>query len=128
MDTKNRKKIEGYHNRKKPITILSEDIIELANTAQDRIDKNFCSFVVSENLRNVDVLEQMTPILSYESQVSKMLSGDQRVPIGVCVILHYVYGVDLNEFIAGSKPDDAPTLLITPAEKKVLEGLLRKLL
>ena len=86
--------------------VLSDGLVELACNTDDRITRNFNSFIANHNFRNVDVFDAFSPLISDPSKVTLMKQG------------HYQFGVDLNEFIAGDshKPNLPPDV-----EQKILE-------
>lgn len=88
--------------------ILPDDIVGIVEKTQERIDKNFCTLIVEHNMRNIDVLNTFSPILGSASEVSKILNGKQHVSKELCAAVHYIFGVSLDQFIAGDikKPCD----------------------
>lgn len=92
--------------------VLSDGLVELACNTDDRITRNFNSFIANHNFRNVDVFDAFSPLISDPSKVTLMKQDLQKVSLSVLVALHYQFGVDLNEFIAGdsNKPNLSPEL------------------
>ena len=92
--------------------VLSDGLVELACNTDDRITRNFNSFIANHNFRNVDVFDAFSPLISDPSKVTLMKQGLQKVSLSVLVALHYQFGVDLNEFIAAdsNKPNLSPEL------------------
>lgn len=98
--------------------MLSQELVDFARKTEDRISRKFGSFVAAHKMRNVDVYHTFSPLISDPSKVTLMMQGVQKVPLPVLVALHYHFGVDLNEFIAGDshKPNLPPDV-----EQKILE-------
>ncbi len=98
--------------------VLSQELVDFARKTEDRISRKFGSFVAAHKMRNVDVYHTFSPLISDPSKVTLMMQGVQKVPLPVLVALHYHFGVDLNEFIAGDshKPNLPPDV-----EQKILE-------
>ena len=92
--------------------VLSDEVIALARKTEDRISRKFGSFVAAHKMRNIDVYHTFSPLISDPSKVTLMMQGVQKVSLPVLVALHYHFGVDLNEFIAGdsNKPNLSPEL------------------
>lgn len=91
--------------------ILPDEIVSLAEDVQIRVDQNFRNFLISNNIKNVEMIDKLSPIITDDQQMSKLKSGKIHVNMRICVALHYVYGVDLNEFIAGDISDSSPVPL-----------------
>ena len=81
--------------------VLSDEVIALARKTEDRISRKFGSFVAAHKMRNIDVYHTFSPLISDPSKVTLMMQGVQKVSLPVLVALHYHFGVDLNDFIAG---------------------------
>ena len=92
--------------------VLSDGLVELACNTDDRITRNFNSFIANHNFRHVDVFDAFSTLISDPSKVTLMKQGLQKVSLSVLVALHYQFGVVLNEFIAGdsNKPNLSPEL------------------
>lgn len=81
--------------------ILPDDIVTLAENVKGRLSRNLGSFMANKKLRNVDLYRAVYPIIPDQAKMSRILNGELPVTLGLCVALHYAYGVDLNQFIAG---------------------------
>lgn len=100
---------------------IPDELVLFADKSQDRVNKNFGEFMRKNGLKNVDILKNLYPIISGADHVSKLLSGVRNVNLSLLVVLHYQYGVDLNEFIAGDKSKRPP---LTPKQVEELRAIV----
>lgn len=103
---------------------LSNKLIVMCEETKERISKNFGAFVAKEKMRNIDIVNAFSPLISSESTVSRIMSGETKVPLSVLVALHYQYGVSLDEFIAG----DTQRLNITPEFEDIILQMANKII
>lgn len=101
---------------------IPDDLVILAEKTKYRIDKNFGEFMRKRGKSNIAMVREMYPIIRDATHVSKMLNGTVHVSLEILVALHYLYGIDLNEFIAGDKAE-RPSL--TPGQVETLRGIVQ---
>ena len=101
---------------------IPDDLVIFAEKTKDRIDKNFGEFMRKRGKSNVSIVHEMHPIIGDATHVSKMMNGTVHVSLEILVALHYLYGIDLNEFIAGDKAE-RPSL--TPEQVETLRGIVQ---
>lgn len=101
---------------------IPDALVIFAEKTKDRIDKNFGEFMRKREPSNKTMVHKMYPIIRDATHVSKMLNGTAHVSLDILVALHYLYNVDLNEFIAGDKAE-RPSL--TPEQVETLRGIVQ---
>lgn len=100
---------------------IPDELVLAAEKPQDRVNKNFGEFMRKNGWKNVDAMNKLYPIITGPDHVSKLLSGVRNVSLSLLVVLHYQYGVDLNEFIAGDKSKRPP---LTPKQVEELRAIV----
>lgn len=101
---------------------IPDDLVIFAEKTKDRIDKNFGEFMRKRGKTSISMVREMYPIIRDATHVSKMLNGTAHVSLDILVALHYLYDIDLNEFIAGDKAE-RPSL--TPGQVETLRGIVQ---
>lgn len=114
---------EGYHKKKYPVAILSEETINTINGVQKRMDIAFSKFVLDKQWSNVKVVDKFYPYISGDSAVSKILNGTQHVSLNVILLLALCYGLPLDEILLGKKQSG---YMLTPDDVAYLEKLVKK--
>lgn len=116
------KKRRGAKNTSGIKQVISDELVLKAEGTKDRIGRNFGTFILEKGWTGIEAVRNLYPIVKSSSHISKLLSGDNGVSLALLVVLHDVYGVDLNEFIAGDKIKRPP---LTPEQVQTLRDIVQ---
>lgn len=101
---------------------IPDELVLKAERTQDRIDKNFGEFMRKQDRLNIEIVQELFPIIRDSTHMSKLLNGTAHVSLGILVALHDVFDVDLNEFVAG---DTAERPSLTPTQVETLREIVQ---
>ncbi|HHX23875.1 MAG TPA: hypothetical protein GX723_07715 [Thermoanaerobacterales bacterium] len=77
-----------------------------AEGTRERMRQNFSEFLKIRGIKNEEAVDMLYPFIISSSRISKIKKG-ATIPFEVLVVLHYEFGIDLNEFIAGDTQESS---------------------
>lgn len=85
---------------------VEEWIMPKAEGTRERMRQNFSEFLKIRGIKNEEAVDMLYPFIISSSRISKIKKG-ATIPFEVLVVLHYEFGIDLNEFIAGNTQESS---------------------